>query len=81
MKQELINLFMGILSGDGDIGGRMASSYENAKPAYNSPLDQYVDRLNRDFTTGKYSDLSQEDRLKLANTLADEVLQAWKSPN
>lgn len=79
MKQELINLFMGIVSGDGDIGGRMASSHGNAKPGYKPPLDEYVDRLNQDFAAGKYSDLTQDERLKLANILADEVLQAWRS--
>ena len=48
MKQELISLFSGIIAGDGDIGTRMASSHEGAKPPYLPLIDSYVENFYKD---------------------------------
>ena len=59
MKQELIELFSGIIAGDGDIGSRMASSHPGAKPSYPPPIDQYVENLYKDLRQGKFNHLPQ----------------------
>ena len=73
MKQELIRLFSGIIAGDGDIGDRMASSHEGAKPPYPPPTNKYVENLYQDLKHGKFNHLTPEQIKALATELADRV--------
>lgn len=78
MKQELIKLFSGIIAGDGDIGSRMASSHEGAKPPYPSSIDSYVENLYKDLKQGKFNHLTPEQIKALATELADRVVKILK---
>ena len=75
MKQKLIELFTGIIAGDGDIGSRMASSHPGAKPPYPPPIDSYVENLYKDLRQGKFNHLTPEQIKALATELADRVLK------
>jgi hypothetical protein len=44
-RKEAQQLFDGILAGDGDIYGRMASSHPDARPAYPEPLGLLIPLL------------------------------------
>ena len=45
------NLFRGLVAGDGDVFSRMASSHENASPAYPEPLAGIVSAILRTAAT------------------------------
>jgi hypothetical protein len=75
MKQKLIELFSGIIAGDGDIGSRMASSHPGAKLPYPPPIDSYVENLYKDLRQGKFNHLTPAQIKALATELADRVVK------
>ena len=75
MKQKLIELFSGIIAGDGDIGSRMASSHPGAKPPYPPPIDSYVENLYKELRQGKFNHLTPAQTKALATELADRVVK------
>ena len=74
-KPELISLFSGIMAGDGDIGSRMASSHEGAKPPYPPPIDSYVENLYKDLRQGKFNHLTPAQIKVLATELANRIVK------
>jgi hypothetical protein len=43
-------VLMGIISGDGDIGSRMASSHPDAKPPVSAKKRQFLEKMAADYT-------------------------------
>ena len=66
-KERVVRLFNGILAGNGDIYGRMASSHPGAKPSYPQGLEDIVSKL--------YASLDPQSALySKGRRLADQFL-------
>lgn len=61
-KSQLKKLFTGILSGDGDIGSRMASSSPYATPAYPEQVNKIVNLLNERIKKGLLQNLTERQK-------------------
>jgi hypothetical protein len=61
-ESQLRRLFTGILSGDGDIGSRMASSSPYATPAYPDRVNKIVNLLKEKIKKGYLRTLSEQQK-------------------
>lgn len=61
-ESQLRNLFTGILSGDGDIGSRMASSSPYATPVYPDHVNKVVNLLNEKIKKGYLKTLTDDKK-------------------
>ena len=61
-ESQLRRLFTGILSGDGDVGSRMASSSPYASPAYPEPVNKVVKLLNKQIQDGLLKTLTEKQK-------------------
>ena len=62
-KVELLVL-KGLISGDGDIGGRMASSHADAKPPVNAQRKEFLQKIADDYAASGMSMDAIDDLLK-----------------